>query len=54
MSPKELAYVETLFFKGFKIIKNMHTMEHWFCVCQGLKKDTAVSVNFRTDLIYGV
>ena len=34
MSPKELAYVKTLFFEGFKIIKNMHTMEHWFGVCQ--------------------
>ena len=66
MSSKEVDYVKTLFFESFKVIENMHTIGHWFCVCQyysgcrslekilRLKKDTAVSVNSRTGLIYGI
>ena len=34
MSSKEVDYVKTLFFESFKIIENMHTIGHWFCVCQ--------------------
>ena len=56
---KDVDYIKTLFFESFKIIKNMHTVGHWFCLCQyysgcrsleiflRLKKEPAVSVNFR-------
>ena len=59
MYSKDVDYIKTLFFESFKIIKNMHTIGHWFCLCQyysgcrsleiflRLKKEPAVSVNFR-------
>ena len=59
MYSKDVDYIKTLFFESFKIIKNMHTIGHWFCLCRyysgcrsleiflRLKKEPAVSVNFR-------